>query len=88
MKRELTEREKKAKARCRAVGLHESRENGFPVNLKDHPIDVRESPRGQVFHIDYGWGIRLRGVVFIDWTFDGKPKPFDNYWEALSWGSY
>jgi hypothetical protein len=87
MKRELTEREKKAKANCRAIGLHASPEHGFPVNLKLRPLDFRETPGGKVFHVDWGWGLRLHGVIHIGWTFDGRPEPFDNYWEALTCGS-
>lgn len=81
----MTEKEKKYKAHYRNVGKHLFRDNeGYPINLKSHPVKVRDKSRyGSEVLVNYGWGINYgRGIIEVPFDINGAPQPYKGFWEA------
>ena len=85
MKHQMTEAERHAKALCKDCALREGFDEGYVIKFSSHPAKFKSSRTGEVVTLNTGYGIHRKDTDAYECDIvNGRPVPFDSYWEALA----
>lgn len=87
----MTEKEQEYRKQFRDIGKHLHKNDFLPINLANHPTTFTIIIAGQgkrEVKVDWGWASRdERGRLYIPFDIEGKPHPYEGFWEARCCGS-
>ena len=83
----MNEKEQKYRAYFRSIGKHLHKNEYIPLDLAKHPMKFKYTIHSKPVLVNWGWAARdARGVASIPFDYEGKPKPYEGFWEARCYG--
>ncbi len=80
----MTDAERHAKEVCKDCCLREGYHDGYIIRFSSHPTIFKFADKKVTLTTGYGIYFQDTGERFADSDEDGRPVPYNSYWEALA----
>lgn len=86
----LTKEAQQAKESCKNMGIKDGYQNCWVVNFQTHPTEFVNHSTREIILLNSGYGIKRYNPhtnkihLEADEDANGRPIPYNSYWEALS----